>query len=140
MFTFIAGATHHRSGGCEIQRAEEVVGDALRKLAREHRRLPEQPASASIAWATAMCSIADSMLACESSRAEHIGDDFFSGERCKGERTNKFLRGASHDDLHANAAVLQQAHNFCRLVGRDSAGNAESNLHRNGARYSLHRV
>ena len=60
---------------------------------------------------------------------EHAGNDFFSGERGEGERTYKLLGGARHDDLHADAAVLQQADNFRRFVGRDAAGDAERDFH-----------
>ena len=34
-----------------------------------------------------------------------------------------------HDDLHPDAAVLQQANNFRRLIGRDAAADSERNFH-----------
>jgi len=40
-------------------------------------------------------------------------------------RTNSW-GGAGHHDLHANAAVLQEADNLGRFVGRDAAGYAQS--------------
>ena len=70
------------------------------------------------------------MFGCFVPRGEHVGDDFFAGESGKGERPDKLLRGVGHDDLHADAAVLQQAHNFRRLIGRNSAADAESDFHR----------
>ena len=78
-----------------------------------------------------MCSMAESMLgwAFSLARGKHVGDDFFAGERGKGERANKLLRALGHDDLHADAAVLQQADNFRRLVGRNAATDSERNFH-----------
>ena len=80
--------------------------------------------------ATAMCSMAESMLGCLLlAGSEHAGDDFFSGEGSEGEGLNELLGGAGHDDLHADAAILQQADNFGGFVGCDSAGDAEGDFH-----------
>ncbi len=62
---------------------------------------------------------------------EHPSDNFFSGKRREGERTKKFLGGARHYDLHADAAILQQADNFGSLVSRNAASHTQSNLHIN---------
>ena len=62
-------------------------------------------------------------------RSEQVGDDFFSGESGEGERTNELLGGAGHDDLHADAAVLEQADDLRRLVGCNATGDAESDFH-----------
>jgi len=43
---------------------------------------------------------------------KHSGNHFFAGERGEGERANELLGRARHDDLHANATVLQEAHNL----------------------------
>ena len=64
-------------------------------------------------------------------RAEQVGNDFFAGERCEGERTNELLRGAGHHDLHAKAAILQQADDLRRLVGRDPTGDTQGDFHAN---------
>src|SRR5208282_2106551 len=62
-------------------------------------------------------------------RPEHIGNNFFTGEGCKGQRTNKLLRRARHHDLHTNAAVLQKAHDFRRLISCNPTGHAQRNFH-----------
>src|SRR5713226_3329902 len=67
-------------------------------------------------WRRALCS-------------EHVSDYFFPGERGKRQRSNKLLRGAGHNDLYPDAAILQQADNFRRLVGCNSAADAQGNLH-----------
>src|ERR1700686_3829661 len=62
-------------------------------------------------------------------RTEHIGDHFFSGERCKGQRTNELLRRTGHDDLHTSAAVLKEAHDFRCLISCHPTGHAQRNFH-----------
>src|SRR4029077_17296547 len=62
-------------------------------------------------------------------RTEHIGDYFFSGEGCERQRTNELLRRTGHDDLDTNAAVLQKAHDFRRLISCHSTGHAQRNFH-----------
>ena len=61
---------------------------------------------------------------------KHSSDDFFSGQSSEGERSNKLLSGSGHDDLHANAAVLQQADNFGGFVCGNSAADSKGNFHR----------
>ena len=62
-------------------------------------------------------------------RRKHSSDNFLSGKRGEGEGTHKFLRGLGHDDLHADAAVLQKADDFGGLISSDAAGDAEGDLH-----------
>src|ERR1700685_4425932 len=86
--------------------------------------------SASIACATAMCSMAESMLGSCSSPGENIPVITFSPESAAKVRgTNKFLRRARHHHLHANSMVLQQANDFRGFVSRDAAGHAQSDFH-----------
>ena len=66
--------------------------------------------------------------------AEHFGDDFLAGERGEGERSDEFLGGAGHHDLHVELFLLQAADEFRGFVGSDSAGDAQSDLHRSEAR------
>ena len=61
--------------------------------------------------------------------AEHFGDNFFSGERGEGERRDEFLRRARHHHLHVELFLLQAADELRGLVGCNSAGDAESDLH-----------
>ena len=63
--------------------------------------------------------------------SEHVGNNLLSGEGCEGERPDEFLSGVGHDDLYADAPILQHAHNFSRLVRRNPAADAEGNFHRN---------
>ena len=60
---------------------------------------------------------------------EHASNDFLSGERSECEGLDELLGGVGHDDLHANATVLQQTQHFRCFVRRDSAGDAEGDLH-----------
>jgi len=62
-------------------------------------------------------------------RRKHTGDHFFTGERCEGKGTNKFLRRARHHHLHANSTILQQANDFRGFVSRDAAGHTQSDFH-----------
>src|ERR1019366_10438682 len=52
-----------------------------------------------------------------------------SRERCECERTNKLLCRSRHHDLHPNAAVLQQAHDFRCLISCNATGHAQRNFH-----------
>ena len=60
---------------------------------------------------------------------EHAGYNFFSGKCREGKRTNELLGGVGHNDLNANAAVLQQADNFGGFVCRDATANSKRNFH-----------
>ncbi len=51
-----------------------------------------------------------------------------AGQRLQSQRRNKFDGGRRHDDAHCRAAILQAAHQFCRFVRRDAAGNSEQHL------------
>src|SRR4051794_14675645 len=62
-------------------------------------------------------------------RAEHLGNDLLSGEGGEGERLDELLGGAGHDDLRLHATFLQQPEDLSCLVRRDTASNAECNLH-----------
>src|ERR1700686_2725151 len=62
-------------------------------------------------------------------RTEHVGDHFFSGERCERQRPNELLRRMGHDDLHTNAAVLEEAHDFRRLISCHPTGHAQRDFH-----------
>ncbi len=57
--------------------------------------------------------------------APHGGDDLVAGERGERERLDEFLRGPGHGDADVDFILLQQADEFCGLVGGDSAGNAD---------------
>ena len=83
--------------------------------------------------------MAESRLGLLLARSEHAGDDFFSGKSGKGERSNKFLGGAGHDDLHLDAAILQQADDLRSLIRRDAAADAERNLHKQLSIVQIHR-
>src|ERR1019366_6451980 len=56
--------------------------------------------------------------------APHGGDDLVAGERREGERLDKLLRGAGHDDAHLGAVLLEFADEFGCLVGSDPAADA----------------
>ena len=126
----VHGGRHdNRRGGREIERGQEVAGDALREVSqnvgrggRDHERVDGLRDRDVLDGGI---DVGRMLLA----GSEHAGDDFFSGERGEGEGANELLGGAGHDDLHANAAVLQQADDFRRLVGCNPAGNAEGDLH-----------
>src|SRR5579863_200862 len=123
------GGNHYGRGGREIERSQEVVRNALREVRHYISRggRYEQRVDG-LRHRDVLDGGVDVRLVLFIG-GEHPGDHFFTRERRKGERTNKFLSRVGHHYLHPNSAVLQQADNFRRLVGRDSAGHAQSNFH-----------
>ncbi len=124
------GRDHDRRGGRQIKRGQEIAGNALRELGENvGRGGHNQQRINRLRDRDMLDGRVDVGLGIFVARGEHIGDDFFAGERGKGERANKLLRPLGHDDLHADAAVLQQANDFRRLVGRNPAADSECNFH-----------
>src|SRR6266498_2683271 len=64
---------------------------------------------------------------------KHASDNFFAGESCKGEGTNELLGGVRHDDLNANAAVLQQTNNLSGFIGGNAATDSQGDFHKRAA-------
>ena len=116
-------------GGREIERGQKIAGDSLREV-RENvgRGGSDDEGIDRLRDGDVLDGGVDVGLMLFAGR-EHAGDDFFSGESGEGERADELLGGAGHDDLHADAAVLQQADDFRGLISCDSAGDAESDLH-----------
>src|SRR5712691_3404098 len=125
---------HDWSGGREIEGGEEVGGNALGKV-RENvggggsheesvNRLRDRDVLDSGVDVGGLL-----FSGREHAGREHSCNHFLAGERSEGERANELLGGAGHDDLHANAAVLQEPYNLGCFVSGDSAGDSESNLH-----------
>ncbi len=117
------------SRGGEIKRGEKVAGDALREVGQNIGSGGRNKQSVN---RLRHGNVLDGRVDVGSvlfARREHSGNHFFAGERGEGKRTNKLLSRARHDDLHANAAVLQQPHNFGCLVSGDAARYSKSNFH-----------
>ena len=62
-------------------------------------------------------------------RLPQASNDLLTRERRKRKRTHKLLGSSGHDDLYADAGVLQQANDFARFVRGDAATHSESDLH-----------
>ena len=65
----------------------------------------------------------------ESGFVPKAGDDFVAGERGEGERLDEAAGGLGHDDVDFEGLALQGAHQFCRLVRSNSAGDADRDSH-----------
>ncbi len=118
-----------RCSRCEIQRRQEVRRDALREVSQNIGCGGNNDESID---RLRDCNVLDGGIDVGLvflAGREHAGNDFFSGERGEGKRLDELLGGAGHDDLHADATVLQQTQNFSCFVRCDSAGDAEGDLH-----------
>ena len=122
---------HHGSGRSQIKCGQKIVGDALRELGenvgggRHHQQRVNRLRHRDML--DRRIDVGLGILVAAGSK--HVGDDLFTGERGKSQGANKLLCPAGHDDLHADAAVLQQADNFRRLIGCDAAADSERNFH-----------
>jgi hypothetical protein len=123
------GRDHDWGGGGEIKRGEKVAGDALREVSQNIGGGGSNEESVNRLRDRNVFDGGVDVGNVVFGGREHSGDHFFAGERSEGERADKLLSGAGHDDLHANTAVLQQANDFGRLVSRDSARHSESDFH-----------
>ena len=124
----MAGATITGRGGGEIERAEEIVGDALGELGDGvgGGRSDQQRVDGLRDRDVFDGGVEVGLLG---RRAEHAGDDLLAGERGEGQRADELLRRGGHDDLHAHAALLQLANDFGGLVGGDAAAYAQCDFH-----------
>ena len=124
------GSDYDRSRGGQIKRGEKVGSDALREVRQNVRGGGDNKQSVNGLRHSNVfdggIEVGFMLLA----RSKHAGDDFFSGECGKCERPYEFLGGAGHDDLHLDAAILHEADDLRSLVCRDSASDAERNLHK----------
>ncbi len=122
------GSDDHGRGGGEIERAEEVVGDALGELGdrvgggRSDQKSVDRLRNRDVFDGGVEVGL---LVA----RAEHAGDDLLAGQRGEGQRADELLRRGGHDDLHAHAALLQVADNLGGLVGGDAAAHTQCDFH-----------
>ena len=125
------GRDDHGSFRGEIKRGEKIVGDAVREFSEDVRggRRNEQQINA--LRDGDMLDRAFDIGRRGIGRAEHVRDDFLSGERGKRERGDKLLRGARHHHLHVELFLLQTAHQFGGFIRRNSTSDPKCNLHRN---------
>ena len=124
------GRDHYRRSGRQIECGEEIVGDALREFGEDVRGSGhDQQRVDGLGDRDMLDGGVDVGRGIFAARREHFGNDFFAGERGKSQRANKLLRGPCHHHLHTDAAILQQAHHLCRLVGRNAAADSKSNFH-----------
>jgi hypothetical protein len=122
------GRDHDWRSRREIQSGQEIAGNALREL-RDHIRSSGHDDEG----INRLCdrNVLDGRIQIRflPARGKHSCDDFFSGKGSEGEGADELLSGAGHDDLHADAAILQQANDFGGLIGCDAAGDTEGDLH-----------
>ena len=130
MFVFIAGASTTRPVEGEIQRCEEIVGQAVGKAREQIRgggRDDEHVVvlrDANVLHGAAEHCIAGALLV-----GPKAGDDFASGERGKRERLNELARRLRHDDLDGTAALAERPSEFRRLVRGNSTAYAQRDFH-----------
>src|SRR5580658_2602033 len=120
---------YDRRGSREIERRKKVAGNALREVRQNvcGRRNNQQCVNR-LCYGDVLDGGIDVGCMFLAGR-EHPRNHFVARKRCEGERPNKLLGGARHDNLHANPAVLQEAYNLRRLVGRDASRHSKSNFH-----------
>ncbi len=63
-------------------------------------------------------------------RAPQAGDDLVPGKRGEGERLHEARGRCCHHDVNVQRLGLKRAYQFRRLVGSDSAGDTDRDLHR----------
>ncbi len=116
----------------QIQCAEKILSNAMREFPEDVGGGRRDQKKIDALRDGNMFNRALDVCRSQTSSAEHIGDDFLSGECCEGERSDKFLRGARHHHLHVQLFLLQAAHKFSGFVSRNASGDAQRNLHRIG--------
>src|SRR5579863_273902 len=121
---------HHWRGGRKVQGAEKIVADAAAEFGKNIRggRRNQQQIRA-LRHGNVFNGAVEIGLAARFRK--QIGDYFFSRERRERQRPHELAGRAGHHHFHAEAFLLQAAHQFGRFVGRNSAGDAEDDMHGN---------
>ena len=126
------GGNDYRSFRGEIERGEKIFCDAVREFAEDVGSGGSYEQEVDALGDGDVFDRAFHICGRGIGRAEHVRDDFLSGERGERERGNKLLRGARHHNLHVELFLLQAAHQFGGFIRRNSTGDAKRNFHRNG--------
>ena len=113
----------------EIERAEKILGDAVREFTERVRSGGGYQKQVDALRHGNVLDGAFHVGGAGFLRAEHFGDDFLAGDCGEGEGSDEFGGGAGHHDLHVELFLLQAAHEFRRFISCDSAGDANGNFH-----------
>ncbi len=115
------GRNHHRSGECQVEGGDEVVGQAVGHLGdqiRGGRRDHQQ-----------IVFLGDRDVFDGALDGEQVGEGLLAGQRGEGQRLHELPRCGGHGGPHLVAALHQQPRQFRGLVGRDAAAYAQNDLH-----------
>ncbi len=123
------GSNNYRGGRSQIECGEKIIGDAARKFCNDvggGRCYQEEIG--------ALCdsNVFDGAfeIGLAAGRiAEELSNHFLAAQCGKRERSDEFARATRHYHLHAETFLLQTAHEFRSLVGRDTAGHPERDSH-----------
>ena len=119
----------HRCSGGKKQRGQEIVGFSVGKF-RERIRGGWRNYESINGLRHSNMLDRGVEIRLLSAGAPQSGDDLLSGERSKGQRTDKLLGGIGHHHLHGDSLLLKKTYDLTGFVGRNTAANAESDLHR----------
>ncbi len=123
MFTFIAGATTTGAVRCEIERGQEIVGDAAGEFGEDvGGGGRDQQQIRALRYGDVFDGAFEIGLAAGFS--EEIGDYFLAAESGERQRGDEFAGAAGHDHLDGEGVLLEAADEFRGFVGRHSAGYA----------------
>ena len=121
---------HNRSGSCQIKSSQKIGSQSLSEFPQNiSRRRHHGQRINRLRHRNMLHGRIDIGLLVP--RRKHIRNHFFARQSSKREGPYKLLRRPRHNHLHANSALLQQAHNFRRFISRNPAADAQSNLHGN---------
>ena len=109
----------HRRGRRQIERRQEVVGDAVGELADDVRRRRRDQQQVGGRGQRDVLDVG------VGAGLPLIGDHLAPGDRLEGQRTDEALGRARHDRGDVVALLLQAARDLDRLVGADAAGTRQ---------------
>ena len=120
----------HRCLGREVQRRQEIVGDAVGELADDVRRRRRDDQQIDARRERDVLDVG--VRAGLELALQHP----MPGDRLESELADEPAGRARHDGDDVVSLLLQAAHDFDRLVGADSAAHADSN-HRHGIPFGV---
>ena len=122
------GGHDHGSGSREVECGEEIFGESVGKAGQGRRRCGcHQQRVNRLRHADVFHRRIQRRVGIE--LGEHFCNDLFARKRGEGQGTHKLLRSGGHNNLNANAAVLQASRNLSSLVCSDSARNSQCDFH-----------
>jgi len=112
-----------------MQRGEEIVGDAMGKLAENIGSGRGDKEQVNALRDSDVLNRALDIGGRRAGGAERFGDDFLAGEGGEGEGRDEFLRGARHHDLDVDFFLLEGADKLGGFVSCDAPGDPKRDSH-----------